>query len=200
MAKGGLIFKKQEMTSLWLDDKLVPVTILKLLPQEIIRYKSVEKDWYQAAVIWSWKKELNKEKWIKVKYQYVTEFEVDDNFVANNTVWSELTLTMLDWVKSIKLQWVSKWKWYQWVVRRHWFAWWPETHGSKFHRLPWSIWNRKPRRVNRWHPLPWHMGTETVTLRWVSVVETAKVDNNELLIVKGSIPWAYNWIIKIELA
>lgn len=200
MAKGGLIFKKQEMTSLWINEKLVPVTILKLVPQEIIRYKSVEKDWYQAAVVASWKKELNKQKGIKVKYQFVTEFKVDQDFESNYQVWTNLSISMLEWVENIKIQWISKGKWYQWVVRRHWFAWWPETHGSKFHRLPWSIWNRKPRRVNKWHPLPWHMGCDTITLRGVKVLELVNVDNNDLLIVKGSIPWAYNGFIKVELA
>ncbi|MEF2175756.1 MAG: 50S ribosomal protein L3 [Candidatus Absconditabacteria bacterium] len=200
MAKGGLIFTKQEMTSLWLDDKLVPVTILKLLPQEIIRYKSVDKDGYQAAVVGSGKKVLNKEKGIKVKYQFVTEFTIDDEFVAANPVGSDLDSSLLEGVKTVKLQGVSKGKGYQGVVRRHGFAGGPETHGSKFHRLPGSIGNRKPRRVNRGHPLPGHMGTETITLRGVGVVETVKVDDKQLLIVKGSIPGAYNGIIKVEIA
>ncbi|MFZ5341051.1 MAG: hypothetical protein ACOZBL_00300 [Patescibacteria group bacterium] len=44
MNKGGLVLKKQEMTKLWIDDKHVAVTLLKLVPQEILRYKTIEKD------------------------------------------------------------------------------------------------------------------------------------------------------------
>ena len=60
--KGGIVVSKQEMTKMWIDDKFVPVTLVKLLPQEIIRYKTHEKDGYVAAVVGVEKKELNKEK------------------------------------------------------------------------------------------------------------------------------------------
>jgi ribosomal protein L3 len=38
------VVKKQEMTRVWVDDKFVPVTIVKVMPQEIVRYKTDEKD------------------------------------------------------------------------------------------------------------------------------------------------------------
>ena len=37
---------KQEMTKMWIGDKFVAVTLAKVLPQEIIRYKTQEKDGY----------------------------------------------------------------------------------------------------------------------------------------------------------
>jgi ribosomal protein L3 len=39
------------MTRLWIDGKMVPVTMVEVLPQKIVRYKTLEKDGYQAAVI-----------------------------------------------------------------------------------------------------------------------------------------------------
>jgi hypothetical protein len=42
--KGGLVVSKQEMTKMWIDDKFVAVTLVKLLPQEIVRFKTNEKD------------------------------------------------------------------------------------------------------------------------------------------------------------
>ena len=42
---------KQEMTKMWIDDKFVAVTLAKVLPQEIIRYKTQEKDGYSAVVV-----------------------------------------------------------------------------------------------------------------------------------------------------
>jgi ribosomal protein L3 len=32
------------MTQLWVNDELVPVTLLKLVPQEVVRHKIVDKD------------------------------------------------------------------------------------------------------------------------------------------------------------
>lgn len=42
--KGGIVVVKQEMTKMWFDDKFVAVTLVKVLPQEIVRYKTQEKD------------------------------------------------------------------------------------------------------------------------------------------------------------
>jgi len=36
--------QKKEMTRLWVDDKHVSATIVKIVPQEIIRYKEKDKD------------------------------------------------------------------------------------------------------------------------------------------------------------
>jgi ribosomal protein L3 len=42
---------KQDMTKMWIDNKFVAVTLVKVLPQEIIRYKTQEKDGYLSAVV-----------------------------------------------------------------------------------------------------------------------------------------------------
>lgn len=199
MNKGGLVLKKQEMTKLWIDDKHVAVTLLKLVPQEILRYKTIEKDWYVCAVVWVDKKTLNKEKGIKEKFWLVTEFKTDDQFSQTHAAWSILDLSLLDWNEFVAVTWISKWKGFQWVIRRHNFAWWPATHGSKFHRRPGSIGNRKPRRVNKWHPLPWHMGLEKVTLKDIKIVDKFNVDNDSFIAIKWSVPWYYNSLLKVYI-
>ena len=60
--KCGLVVAKKEMTRLWIDGKMVPVTMVEILPQKIVRYKTVEKDGYQAAVIGVGEVETKKEK------------------------------------------------------------------------------------------------------------------------------------------
>jgi hypothetical protein len=42
--KGGLVVQKKEMTRLRVDDKHVSATIVKIMPQEIVRYKNKDKD------------------------------------------------------------------------------------------------------------------------------------------------------------
>jgi ribosomal protein L3 len=48
---GALIGVKQEMTRVWKDDKQIPVTLIKVVNQEVIRYKTVEQDGYSAVVV-----------------------------------------------------------------------------------------------------------------------------------------------------
>lgn len=199
MNKGWIILKKQEMTSIWINDLFIPVTLLKLVTQEIVRYKTLEKDWYQAVVVWTWKKELTREKGVKVKYHYLTEFYVGNDYVQKYSIWSFIDLWVLEWIEKVDLYWISKWKWFQWVVRRHNFAWGPETHGSKFHRRPWSMGNRKPRRVNKGHPLPWHMWLDSITLKNVKIIDIFTQNDLNLIAVKGPVPWAYNGLLKIYL-
>ena len=83
MSAGGLVVRKKEMTKLWVDGAYMSATMLELVPQELVRYKSEEKDGYVAAVVGVEKKELKeKEKGIKTKYTKVIEFSVDDNFAG----------------------------------------------------------------------------------------------------------------------
>jgi ribosomal protein L3 len=67
------------MTKMWIDDNFVPVTLVKLVPQEIVRYKTQEKDGYVSAVVGVEKKELKKD---KGHYKKMQEYKVDDSFVS----------------------------------------------------------------------------------------------------------------------
>ena len=191
--KGGFLCLKQDMTELLLDGKKIPVTLLKFLDQEIIRLKTTEKDWYNAIVVWAEKKEKD---W-NVEYKYIKEFKVDN--LDGYKVWDKITLDVLNEITNITLKWRTKGKWFQWVVKRFGFAGWPATHGSKFHRHPWGIGNRKPRRVNKNHPLPGHMGDENVTLKNVKVVATHNIDWENIVVVKWSVPGSRNWLLKAYL-
>ncbi len=197
MNKGGLVFKKQEMTRLWDDNKQVPVTLLKLLKQEVIRKKTNEKDGYSALVVGIGKKELDKEKWNKIKYKYITEFKVDAKDLDNYKEGDLLDKSILESVESVKLQWKSKWKWFAGVVKKYWFGWGPKTHGSKFHRGPGSIGNMNPKRVNKGHPLPGRMWTDKKTLKNVKVIDLIENDNEVLLAVKWSVPGSYGSYVKV---
>jgi ribosomal protein L3 len=70
------------MTKMWIGDLFVPVTLVQLMPQEIVRYKTQEKDGYVSAVVGVAKKEHNKDKGQKISYKKVQEYKVDDSFVS----------------------------------------------------------------------------------------------------------------------
>ncbi len=194
--KWGLVVAKKEMTRLWIDGKMVPVTMVEVLPQKIVRYKTVEKDGYQAAVIGVDEVETKKEKGQKLAYDMQAEFDVDDAYVSSHEAGSVLDLSSMDGVKTVEVKWTSKWKWYQWAMKRFHLQGGPETHGSKFHRHIWSMGNRKPRRTMKNHPHAGHMWDETITLKHVQIIDSMKRDNEQILLVKGSLPGARNGKLK----
>jgi len=191
--KGGFLCTKQDMTELLVDGKKIPVTLLKFLDQEIIRLKTTEKDGYNAIVVGAGKTEKD---W-NVEYKYIKEFKVDN--VDNYNVGDKITMDVLSDVGLVTLKGKTKGKGFQWVVKRFGFAGGPATHGSKFHRHPWGIGNRKPRRVNKNHPLPGHMGDENMTLKNVSIVATHNIDGEDIVVVKGSVPGSRNSLLRAYL-
>ena len=198
MNKAWLIVAKKEMTRIWEDWKMIPVTIVKVLPQEVLRFKTEDKDWYSAVVIWVNKREVEKSKWQKVTYSMTTEFKnIDNTFSDSYKAWTSLDMSLLEGVEEINLVGTSKGKGFQWVMKRFHASWWPKTHGSKFHRQVWSLWNRKPRRVQKWHPHAWHMGGEQVTLKNIRIIDRVQQDGEQLLLLKWSIPGSYNSFIKV---
>ena len=124
------------------------------------------------------------------------EFDVDDAYVSSHEAGSVLDLSSMDGVKTVEVKWTSKWKWYQWAMKRFHLQWGPETHGSKFHRHIWSMWNRKPRRTMKNHPHAGHMWDETITLKHVQIIDSMKRDNEQILLVKWSLPGARNGKLK----
>lgn len=192
-----LIVKKKEMTKLRLEDRHVAVTLLEVIPQEIVRYKTLDQDGYEAAVLWVGKKELNKEKGQKIAYDLVKEFGCDEALKSSHPAGTPLSVEMLEGVEKVALTGVSKGKGYQWVMKRFHTKGWPKTHGSKFHRHVGSMGNRKPRRTQKGHPHAWHMGSETVTLHNRPVVELLTLHGTPFVAVKGSVPGSYNWYLSL---
>ena len=199
MNKWWFVVKKQEMTRVWVDDKFVPVTIVKIVPQEIVRYKTDEKDWYIAVVIWVWKKEKETKKWKKIVYKDTVEFKVESDYIQNNQVGKIFDLDVIQWIESVDVVWVSKWKWFQGMVKRCNIKWGWATHGHKFTRTWGSKGNRKPRRTLKWHPHAGHMWVDRVTLKDIKVLDVIKTDKEQLIALKWSLPWAYNGMLKINL-
>ncbi len=197
MAVWGLLLQKQEMTQIYVDNKLTSVTLMKFVPQEVVRYKSEEKDGYVAVVLWLNKKTIEKKDKKITTYSKMKEFAVDQSFIDSHKEWDQLTIDLLKDIDTINISSISKGKWFQWVMKRFNFKGGPASHGSKFHRLPGSIGNRKPRRVNKNHPLPGHMGTDKITLKNIKVLDV--YDDMEIVVLKWSIPGSRNQLVNVYL-
>lgn len=194
--KGGLVVSKQEMTKMWIDDKFVAVTLVKLLPQEILRFKTNEKDGYIAAVVGVEKKDLNKEKGQKTAYGMVAEFLVDDAFISAHQAGEILDTTLFDGVATISVTGQSKGKGFQGMVKRCNIKGGSATHGHKFTRSGGSKGNRKPRRTMKGHPHAGHMGSEQKTIKRIPLLKVIERGDEKLMVVKGSLPGARNSKLK----
>jgi large subunit ribosomal protein L3 len=194
--KGGLVVSKKEMTRIWVDGKFVPVTLVEILPQKVLRYKTNEKDGYSAVVVGVEEVETKKEKGQKLAYSTTTEFAVDDAFATANEVGKVLDTSFVDGVETFSVKGFSKGKGYQGAIKRFHLQGGPKTHGSKFHRHIGSMGNRKPRRTMKNHPHAGHMGDEMITLKQIKLLDKVARENEQLLIVKGSLPGARNSKLK----
>lgn len=199
MEKWGLIVKKQEMTKIWVNDQFVPVTLAKILPQEIIRYKNEEKDGYVAVVVWVEKKEVTTKKGSKNVYAMISEFKVGSDFISANEAGKQITSDFMEGIEFVNATGTAIGKGFQGMVKKWHVKGMGATHGHKFTRTWWSKGNRKPRRTMKWHPHAGHMGTQRVTIKDIKVLDILKRDGEELLVLKGSLPGAYNGKIKLTL-
>lgn len=199
MNKWGLIVVKKEMTKMWIQDNFVPVTLVQLVPQEIVRYKTQDKDGYVSAVVGIEKKELTKDKGQKIVYKKMKEYKVDDTFVAAHKVGDLLDTTLLEGVTHVDVTGEAKGKGFQGMVKKFHIKGGWATHGHKFTRTWWSKGNRKPRRTLKGHPHAGHMGTQVVTLKNVPLLDKLVKDNETLIVIKGSIPGGYNSLLSLAI-
>lgn len=197
--KGGFIVQKKEMTRIPVGEKLLPVTLLQVIPQDVVRYKTKEKDWYVAVVVGARKKTKTTKTGEKNIYNIEKEFVVDESYIAVHEAGKALSIDELQNIQKVSIVGTAKGKWFQGVMKRHHADGWPETHGSKFHRTIGSMGNRKPRRVQKGHPHAGHMWTQQVSLHEIEVVGIIPGVEENLMIVRGSVPGAYNNVLYVTL-
>ena len=191
--------KKQEMTKIWIGDQFVPVTLVKVVPQEIVRYKTKEKDGYVAAVVGTEKKEVDAKKGKKIEYAMSAEFDVDEQFIGQHAIGSVLDQSLVEGVEKVSIMGYAIGKGFQGMVKKWHVKGMGATHGHKFTRTGWSKGNRKPRRTMKGHPHAGHMGTQRVTIKEVKILDKMISEKEQILVLKGSLPGAYNGMLKLAI-
>ena len=202
----GLIGKKIGMTSVFgADGKNIPCTVIEAGPCVVTQLKTPEKDGYSAvqiaydettekhtsnSLLGHFKKANTTPKRKLVEF---TSFENDLNLgdVITVDIFEEN-----DWVDVTG---ISKGKGFQGVVKRHGFAGvGGQTHGQhNRQRKPGSLGaSSYPSRVFKGKRLPGRTGGERVTVLNLRIVK--KLPENNLLLVKGSIPGAKGSYLLIE--
>lgn len=170
-----IITTKLEMTRVVKGDRFIPITLLQVPELRVVWFKTLEKDGYEAIIIWvltnganaelaEGKVTLNKSSFSKIK-----EFPVSESEKGNYNVWDVVTLDVLEGDVKVTVEWFSKWKWFTWAMKKHNFHWGPASHGSKFHRALGSIGNRKPTRTHKGKKMHGHLGDTKFTIKNIPV-------------------------------
>lgn len=193
----GFVAKKVNMSQVFTDEGIViPVTILSVDPCVVTQVKTQEKDGYDAIQVGTGhtKPKLLKKpqqghlKNIKQNPKLLREFEnVEDS--GDVEVGAKIKVDEVFKVGDvIRATATSKGGGFAGVIKRHGFHGGPKTHGqSDRHRAPGSIGGgTTPGRVYKGKKMAGRMGTDTVTMRGLEVVEI-DVQNN-ILKIKGAVP------------
>ncbi len=196
MANKAIVGEKVGMTQVWDEEnRLVPVTVLRVPSSRVVQVKTPERDGYAAlqVTIGAVKPQrVNKPQqghFDKAGVQpgkHLVELRLDD--VSTYEVGQELTASLLEAGDTVDVTAVSKGKGFTGVMKRHNFAGQRASHGAhRVHRMPGSIGAcATPSRVFKGKKMAGRSGGERVTTLNLQVVSADP--ERDLVLVKGSVP------------
>ena len=207
MAQTAIVGEKVGMTQKWVDDRIVPVTVLKVEPMRVVQIKTTERDGYTALQVTYGHRDARKlnqptaghyssagvqpgRRLVELRLDSIDGFEVGqeitvDSFAAGDRI--DVTAT-------------SRGKGFAGTMKRHNFAGQGASHGNhKHHRAPGSIGACSfPGRVFKGLKMAGHMGHEQVTTLNLEVVESDAERN--VLLIKGSVPGPNGGLVHVRNA
>ena len=196
MAQKAIVGEKVGMTQVWGDDqRVIPVTVLRVEPARVVQVKTGERDGYTAVQVTYGSKDAKKLTKPEAGHfasagvapgRRVVELRLDsiDGFVVGQ----EIAVDTLTVGERVDVTAVSRGKGFAGGMKRHNFAGQGASHGNhKHHRAPGSIGSCSfPGRVFKGLKMAGHMGHDQVTTLNLEVVQ-ADMERG-LLLVKGSVP------------
>ncbi|MBI2708076.1 MAG: 50S ribosomal protein L3 [Actinobacteria bacterium] len=196
MATKAIVGEKVGMTQIWDDqDRVVPVTVLRVEPCRVVQVRQPDRDGYSALQVTFGRKKASKHT-KPVAGQFakagvdpgirLVELRLDD--VSGYEVGQELDVTLLGAGDRIDVTAVSRGKGFAGTMKRHGFKGQKASHGAHgIHRAPGSVGAcATPSRVFRGQRMAGRTGGERVTTLNLTVVR-ADADQG-LLLVKGAVP------------
>jgi large subunit ribosomal protein L3 len=206
MATKAIVGEKVGMTQIWDEEnRVVPVTVVKVAPCRVVQVKTVEHDGYAALQVTFGhrdERKLNKPEaghFAKAGVapgNRLVELRLDD--VSPYEIGQEITVDVLAAGDLVDVTAVSKGKGFAGVMKRHNFSGQKASHGvHRVHRMPGAVGAcATPARVFRGTRMAGRMGNEKVTTQNLRVVQADP--DNQLLLVRGSVPGPRGGLVLIE--
>lgn len=205
----GILGKKIGMTQVFNEDgHVVPVTVLKAGPCEVVQRKTASRDGYEAIQVGL--VDFLREKLVNKParghfaragvepVRFLREFRLEEG-AGDWKPGDRILADQFSPKEKVDVTGVSKGKGFQGVVKRHNFRGGRATHGSMFHRAPGSIGqSASPSRVLKGVRLPGRMGGQRVTVRGLEIIEVQPDD--DVILVRGAVPGATGGFVMIRRA
>ncbi|MFP3902270.1 MAG: 50S ribosomal protein L3 [Acidimicrobiia bacterium] len=196
MATRAIVGEKVGMTQVWDDDdRVVPVTVLRVRPCRVVQVKTNERDGYSALqVTFGSTKPTKLTKPVAGQYQAagvepgvkLVELRLDD--VSDYEVGQEIRADLLEQGELVDVTSVSRGKGFSGVMKRHGFSGLGSSHGThRVHRAPGAIGGAAtPSRVFPGTRMAGRSGGRKTTTQNLTVVQADA--ERDLVLVKGSVP------------
>ena len=207
MAHTVILGEKVGMTQKWVEDKVVPVTVLRVEPMRVVQIKTTERDGYTALQVTQGHRDAKKltkpvaghyakagvqpgVRLVELRLESVDGFEIGQ----------EITVDSLPAGTRVDVTGISRGKGFAGGMKRHNFKGQGASHGNhKHHRAPGSIGSASyPGRVFKGLKMAGHMGHEQVTTLNLEVVESDTERN--VLLIRGAVPGPNGGVISVRNA
>ena len=190
----GILGRKIGMTQVFTESgKLIPVTVVEVEPNVVTQIKTMENDGYEAIQLgFDTKREKlatkasagHAAKANTTPKRFYREIKGVD--LSSYSLGQEVSVDLFTPGEVVDVTGTTKGKGFQGVIKRHNQSRGPMGHGSHYHRRPGSMGTMRPMRVFKGKALPGHMGTLTVTIQNLMVVDVDK--ENNVILISGNIP------------
>jgi large subunit ribosomal protein L3 len=208
MATKAIVGEKVGMTQVWGDDnRVIPVTVLKVAPARVVQIKTTERDGYSALQVTYGHKDPRKLTKPEAGHFAKAGVEAGTNLVELRLesvdgfeVGQEIKVDVLQAGDMVDVTAISRGKGWAGAMKRHNFKGQGASHGNhKMHRSPGSVGSCSfPGRVFKGIKMAGHSGHEQVTTLNLEVV-SADVERN-LLLVKGAVPGPNGGVVIVRNA
>jgi large subunit ribosomal protein L3 len=208
MATKAIVGEKVGMTQVWDDqNRVVPVTVVKVRPVRVVQVKTEERDGYRALQVTYGTKDPRKLTKPEAGHFARAGVEPGTNLVELRldsvdgfSVGQELAADVLAKGEKVDVTAVSRGKGFAGTMKRHNFNGQGASHGNhKMHRAPGSVGSCSfPGRVFKGLRMAGHMGHEQVTTLNLEVVDADP--EREIVLVKGSVPGPRGGVVIIRNA
>jgi large subunit ribosomal protein L3 len=194
---------KVGMTRVYDGDVIVPVTVIQVLPNEVVEVKSKDKHGYEALKVACGSKSRVQSKPIAGEFKKADvaprRFLREVPVTGDAKLGGKLSVELFDGKKLVDVTGTNKGRGFAGVMKRWNFSGHKATHGTMGHRAPGAIGCRMdPGRVVKGQAMAGHWGNEQVTIKNLKIVS---IDSeNNLVVLKGAIPGPNGGLVAITQA